>query len=208
MSAREEATVAVVRQGPSLVARFSIPMKLMKELGCPERVDVYGKPQEGFMIYPEKEKGLKINYEISPSYVYVHPGYKRLGFDRGPRLAVTLRTEMEKEFIKLGGPPEGWIRGESMWLPGKKGIVEVSPPPVETRLSRHPTAGMVAHHPVPVPAEVEAAAGESREVLKNRLLANAKAVHDLKVAIKTDQEKLEALTGLKFKVMSGHLVIE
>jgi hypothetical protein len=105
--------VRVIRSGPKgqyFQARFSIPNALLADIGKPQRVSIRGTPQNGYIITAGDD--LKPTVVENTSVVYLNVSAERINMPRDERAVIWVRTEIEKNMLRIPPLPPTWIAGK------------------------------------------------------------------------------------------------
>jgi len=107
------------RKGRYFQARFSIPKTLLSEIGKPKRVSIRGTPQNGYIISVGDD--LKLTILNSSSVAYLNVSAERVNMPRDERAVIWIRSQIEKNILRIPPLPPAWISGQSEFLPQPKG---------------------------------------------------------------------------------------
>jgi len=111
--------VRLVHSGRYFQARFSIPKALLSEIGNPKRVSIRGTPQNGYIISAGDD--LKLTILDSSSVAYLNVSAERVNMPRDERAVIWIRSQIEKNILRIPPLPPAWISGQSEFLPQSKG---------------------------------------------------------------------------------------
>ena len=111
--------VRLVHSGRYFQARFSIPKTLLSEIGKPKQVSIRGTPQNGYIISAGDD--LKLTILDSSSVAYLNVSAERVNMPRDERSVIWIRSQIEKNILRIPPLPPAWISGQGEFLPQPKG---------------------------------------------------------------------------------------
>jgi hypothetical protein len=114
--------VRLVHSGPKgqyFRARFSIPKALLSEIGKPKGLSIRGTPYNGYIISSGDDLKLTILDNISVAYLNVSA--ERINMSRDERAVIWMRSQIEKNILRIPPLPTAWIGGQGEFLPRHKG---------------------------------------------------------------------------------------
>jgi len=125
------------RKGRYFQARFSIKKTLLSEIGKPKRVSIRGTPQNGYIISAGDD--LKLTILNSSSVAHLSVSAERVNMPRDERAVIWIRSQIEKNILRIPPLPPAWISGQSEFLPK-----DAPRPQVQRKVGACPSIGKSA----------------------------------------------------------------
>jgi hypothetical protein len=175
-----------------------------------------GTPQNGYIISAGDD--LKLTILDSTTFAYLNVSAERVNMPRDERAVIWIRSQIEKNILRIPPLPPPWISGESEFLPQPKGAGKTQPdrkssdksvraPPPESRPAKegtsHAESASGGSITSPLPKKIsqyqlpEGTSLDDAQALLSRKLEEARAII----------RELERRTGLRLTLSRNFQIV-
>src|ERR1700694_2688048 len=116
--------VSVFQNQKQFSLRFHIRIAHLDQIKNPKTLGIRGSAQNGFILTPDSEAGVKPSRVAKSDLFYVMQTLTKFDLSRRERRTVWMRPEFENGHLRIPPLPPAWIAVESDFMPGGSGHEE------------------------------------------------------------------------------------
>ncbi len=111
--------VSVFQRQNQFSLRFHLRATHLERINKPKTLGIRGSAQNGFILTPNSEPGIKPSRVAKSDLFYVMQTLNKFNLSRRERRTVWMRPEFENGHLRIPPLPPAWINVETDFLPGE-----------------------------------------------------------------------------------------
>src|SRR5260370_30728971 len=112
--------VSVFQRQNQFSLRFHLRSTHLERINKPKTLGIRGSAQNGFILTPNSENGVKPSRIAKTDLFYVMQTLNKFDLSRRERRTVWMRPEFDNGHLRIPPLPPAWIAVESDFMPGEK----------------------------------------------------------------------------------------
>jgi hypothetical protein len=111
--------VSVFQRQNQFSLRFHLRATHLRRINNPETLGIRGSAQNGFILTPDSETGVKPSRVAKTDLFYVMQTLTKFDLSKRERRTVWMRPEFENGHLRVPSLPPAWIAVEADFMPGE-----------------------------------------------------------------------------------------
>ncbi len=111
--------VSVFQRQNQFSLRFHLRSTHLERINKPKTLGIRGSAQNGFILTPNSETGVKPSRVAKSDLFYVMQTLNKFNLSRRERRTVWMRPEFENGHLRIPPLPPAWINAEADFMPGE-----------------------------------------------------------------------------------------
>src|SRR5438876_9331738 len=111
--------VSVFKNQNQFSLRFHLRATHLERINKPKTLGIRGSAQNGFILTPNSETGIKPSRVAKSDLFYVMQTVNKFNLSKRERRTVWMRPEFENGHLRIPPLPPAWINAEADFMPGE-----------------------------------------------------------------------------------------